>query len=898
MRPIAQLSLCVAVLICGSLATPNRAEEPLRLWTDSSGNRQLRASLEGVEGDSVRLTKPDGTHVSLPLDRLSKLDRDYLELIRNPNPFQPLDTPADCVVLAAHADWPDAATPGIVFYADDKRAYVYCPTLPALLDRLLTQKRSTAATSGDLPRPIVRWGSGIHARRVQVNMLSDRPLRGGWFLAAPRDDLPSPLRAANAAPAEGMKVRIAGYRRNETDGKVTHTEVRGQGVITQVITGPRPKSALAARQPASPVTAFLVEGIKEPVDCGVVLTEAGEPLGFITPTLTVDAMSGAASGGPPQPSNRFRYDMAAGQPPTAVRTIAVQSLARLDRLRDPECVDAVLAAVKGDVKHVTYDLAATVNDPFGVIESLRFDVSFADAISLQHAQGWVPGTWPVSRRVVEVAVARGKPSEKAAAQLAEQQHVLAEPTWTGRFEDENPGADYSVTYRLQPVVKVGGSEQRLAACAAQYCVAPRRFGPATGLQAARDSRLRRPAVGLAAAGEACRRRLPDHRRGHAGQGAAVAPKSRFPKPQTKGKSLAGEQHWDESWQVTEIKLPAERIDAAQKRALMLFSPDGNWLFVADATNVLHKINTANFVEEASLNLDGDCTELSYSQAGLLAAMYEAGQLWIIDPQTLEVTRALSLPGVLRVAGSPGTSKAFAICRPTTRVAGQPFDKHTIQLVMLDLAGGRILHRVEPSPGGYPVTVAGHSLFAGEEGGLFWQGDPSPLAMSIDGRYLFMGGRHLARMRVEGEDLVYEEGAYDVPADIYQVGCILGADGHWAIVPSRGVLANHDGLTVIDPLHLTEKKCRLEVVSGLDRVAVEGKSGNVLVSVREGIHIFGPGGNHIAKLGGLWGPHTAIFPRIVASPQGGQFVITVSRDQLGYFRNPADPAPKGSGAQDR
>ncbi len=79
-------------------------------------------------------------------------------------------------MLVSHADWPDATMPGIVFYADDHRAYVYCPTLPALLDRLLTQKRNTAAASGDLPHPIVRWGSGIHARRVQVDMLSDRPL--------------------------------------------------------------------------------------------------------------------------------------------------------------------------------------------------------------------------------------------------------------------------------------------------------------------------------------------------------------------------------------------------------------------------------------------------------------------------------------------------------------------------------------------------------------------------------------------------------------------------------------------------------------------------------------------------------------------------------------------------
>ena len=157
-------------------------------------------------------------------------------------------------------------------------------------------------------------------------MLSDRPLRGGWFLTAPRGDLPSPLRAAKAAPAEGTKVRIAGYRRNETGGKVAHTEVREQGVIARIITGPPPKSALAALLLATPVAAFAVEGNKEPVDCGVVLTEAGEPLGFITPTLPIDVINGVAYQGPPLPSNGFRYDAVAGQPPAPVRTIAVQPL--------------------------------------------------------------------------------------------------------------------------------------------------------------------------------------------------------------------------------------------------------------------------------------------------------------------------------------------------------------------------------------------------------------------------------------------------------------------------------------------------------------------------------------------------------------------------------------------
>src|SRR5262249_41627336 len=59
--------------------TTKAAEAPLRTWTDISGTHHLEARLGGVTGDSVRLDKPNGTSVSLPLAKLSQADQDFVK---------------------------------------------------------------------------------------------------------------------------------------------------------------------------------------------------------------------------------------------------------------------------------------------------------------------------------------------------------------------------------------------------------------------------------------------------------------------------------------------------------------------------------------------------------------------------------------------------------------------------------------------------------------------------------------------------------------------------------------------------------------------------------------------------------------------------------------------------
>ena len=50
-----------------------------RVWTDSSGQFRIRAKCIGVEGDIVKLEKPDGTVLNVPKDKLSYEDRRFLD---------------------------------------------------------------------------------------------------------------------------------------------------------------------------------------------------------------------------------------------------------------------------------------------------------------------------------------------------------------------------------------------------------------------------------------------------------------------------------------------------------------------------------------------------------------------------------------------------------------------------------------------------------------------------------------------------------------------------------------------------------------------------------------------------------------------------------------------------
>ena len=470
-----------------------------------------------------------------------------------------------------------------------------------------------------------------------------------------------------------------------------------------------------------------------------------------------------------------------------------------------------------------------------------------------------------------------------------------------------PAADFSVTYRLQPVVKVGGSEQRLAACTAQYVVGPRQFGP--------PQDFKRPDIpGF----DGVPLDMPRPEKLAGGEyritGAATRVEEQpppvtltFPQPQKQSKPLAVAKRTEQGWQITELPVVTEVSDKVTSRQSlhMIFSPDGKWLFVVDAENVLHKIGTEDLVEQATLKVGGACGDLCVSQAGLLAAARDAGQLWIIDPDSLAVRRAIALPGAMRVACSPRGNLALAVYRVPLLPPESQLVRLRTELGLIDLESGRILHRIRQFYGDRPLTLAGHPLFGSLQEWSYVRNQaynldpPTPsIAATGDGKHFFVGTGQIWRFRVDGNDLIYEEGAFENRSPLGVVTCVLSADDRFALL--RGELVR--GGIVVDPLRLSDVKCEMKDVGQYycEEPGIDGKRGCFYYGYSSStggcnLEIFDLRGRKIAELRGADRTPSSLPPKIAVNPQGGEFVMSLSRDRLGYYRSPPGTLPEDASA---
>lgn len=88
-------SLFSGLVILSWLLSPSALQgaEETRTWRDRSGKFEVKAALERVRDDKVVLKKPDGKTLTVPLDKLSQKDRDYVKNLSSENPFAEDDDP-------------------------------------------------------------------------------------------------------------------------------------------------------------------------------------------------------------------------------------------------------------------------------------------------------------------------------------------------------------------------------------------------------------------------------------------------------------------------------------------------------------------------------------------------------------------------------------------------------------------------------------------------------------------------------------------------------------------------------------------------------------------------------------------------------------------------------------
>jgi hypothetical protein len=202
------------------------------------------------------------------------------------------------------------------------------------------------------------------------------------------------------------------------------------------------------------------------------------------------------------------------------------------------------------------------------------------------------------------------------------------------------------------------------------------------------------------------------------QEPALPPKP-LPKPAATGDSVKGDSKDLMGLKVTDIKLPSKTT----LPCLTWANAKGSAFFALDGTGVLRRISFPESAETARIDLGEKCSWLGLSVEGLVLSLPGPGEVWVLDPEKLEMTQRYAIPKVKRVAAAPSLDLAVASNGP--------------ELFVLDLKKKTWFQFPGPGP-----------QFGGFD-------DP---AVTPDGRYVFTRGgiNQLHRFRLANGQLTFEE----------------------------------------------------------------------------------------------------------------------------------------------
>jgi S1-C subfamily serine protease len=223
----------------------------------------------------------------------------------------------------------------------------------------------------------------------------------------------------------------------------------------------------------------------------------------------------------------------------------------------------------------------------------------------------------------------------------------------------------------------------------------------------------------------------------------------LPQPAAVDQSLVGSSRVIGDLRVAELKLDASAVPPC-----LCWSADGRAFFALDdQTGTVRRFLVDGLVEQRRLETRRKCSWLSPSAAGLLLAVPELEEVWILDQDSLKVRGRIVVPGVSRAVSAPAAWLGVALGADDT-------------LFLLDLKKQQGLK--EYNPRSFPgVFVA----FAAP-------------AMTPDGRYVFTqgGAGELVRFLLDGTDLLHEQSGPPIVQG--RAGeCALSADSRYICLPS-------------------------------------------------------------------------------------------------------------------
>jgi hypothetical protein len=233
----------------------------------------------------------------------------------------------------------------------------------------------------------------------------------------------------------------------------------------------------------------------------------------------------------------------------------------------------------------------------------------------------------------------------------------------------------------------------------------------------------------------------------------VKPLMDFPLPQpADGKeALAGQPRQVQELTVQEVKLPGGTVTP-----FLCWSANGKSFYCLENNGLLRRVAFPDLREERRIDLGQKCSGMARSAEGLLVAAYGIGEVWVLDPEQLNVKKRISVPSLARVASAPSLSVAFT----SDDKAG--FEGGT--LYALDLKKGEVVREYKSPQFGNTTTGA---------------------TATADGKYLITkGGGRLNRLRIQGAELEFEQSGPGLETGA-QRDLQLSGDGKYVCMPTGG-----------------------------------------------------------------------------------------------------------------
>lgn len=159
-----------------------------------------------------------------------------------------------------------------------------------------------------------------------------------------------------------------------------------------------------------------------------------------------------------------------------------------------------------------------------------------------------------------------------------------------------------------------------------------------------------------------------------------------------------------------MKITALNVKADGIVEDMIWTPAGDAFFALTGDGVLSRIVLETLVEERRIDLGRRCSFLALSVQGLLAAMNDLQEVWVIDPASLEIKHRIAAPGVDRILSGPSLNFAIAA---SAGEHGAP--NRDDGVLYIDLLKGEPVHQFQVPTKFARITPDGKYYFA--QGGI-------------------------------------------------------------------------------------------------------------------------------------------------------------------------------------